>query len=107
MVPDHPRTGAIAAVGRTVPRYEKQDAVRIAVDNSGYRAILILMEWVVGFTAAAKVFVYGGYDRSAQGVLRVPRIEETRVIGGDRKRESARGAAHRMALIFRKTDHPA
>ncbi len=107
VVSDHPRTGAVAAVGRAGPRHEKQDAVRIAMDDSGNRAVLILMERVVRFAAAAEVFVNGGHNRPAQGLLRVPWIEETRVVRGDRKRERARRAAHRVALILRKTDHPA
>ncbi|OHE20272.1 MAG: hypothetical protein A2X95_01800 [Syntrophobacterales bacterium GWF2_56_9] len=106
-VADHPRAGAVAAVGRADPRHQKQNAVRVAVDDPGNRAVLILVERVVRLAAAAEMLMHGGNDRPAQGLPRVPRVEEARVVGGDRQRQRAGLAAHRVAFILRQTDHPA
>ena len=106
LVSDHPRTGAVAAVGRAVPRHEKQHAVRIAVDNAGNRTVLIFVERIIRLAAAPEVLVNRRYDRPAQRLPRIPRIEKACIVGGNRQRERIRLTAHRMSLIFRQMDHP-
>ena len=76
------------------------------MDDSGNRTVLILVERIVRLADAAEVLVHRRHDRPAQRLPRIPRIEETRVVGGNRQRQRARLAAHRMALILRQTDHP-
>ena len=106
LVADHPRPGAVPAIGRAVPRHQKQHAIRITVDDPRDGAVLILVERVVRLAAAAELLVDRRHDRPAQCLLGIPGIEEAGVVGGDGQRKRACLAAHRVALILRQTDHP-
>src|SRR5262249_27243091 len=91
-VPDNARPRAVAAVGRAEIEGQEQNAVRIAVYESGSGAVAILTQRIVGLAGRAEELTRYRNDRSPQRLRRVLAVEQAHVIGRDADRQ------HRLAL---------
>ena len=66
---DEPRAGAVTAVGRAKGGGEEQDLVGIGMDKVRRGAMILFAQRVGQFTSPGLVFVVGGNDGAAQGIV--------------------------------------
>ena len=96
----HPRTGAIAAIGRAGASGQEQHPVGIAVHQAGNHSVMVLTQRVVRLAGREEIFPAGGDVGAPQRLGGVFQIHQAGVIGRNPKRQGAGVAADGAALVF-------
>ena len=95
---------AIAAIGRTGPGGQEQDAVGIAVHDAGHDGVVVFAQRVVVLAGGADVFAARGDMGPAQRLHRILQIHQAGVIGRDADRQRALVAGDRVMLVGREAE---
>jgi len=99
MSTDQSRPRAIATIDRAETCGEKQDPIRIAVHDTGNRAGILLVKWILTLPRAYKSFFNGWYNSFPQSTVLIFQINQTQIIGSDRKWEPIAGLFKSLAFL--------
>ncbi len=103
-VADHARSRAVAAISRAEVEREEQHAIRIAMHETGHRAVAVFAQRIVRLARCAQKFAGHRNDGAAQRVVRVGRVEQAHVIRRDSQRQHRAAFDDRAAFIGRQLE---
>jgi hypothetical protein len=94
-------------MGGTKIRHQKQDSVRVSVNQAGNRSVVIFSERIQGFTGRHLVFSPHRNHGTAERMTWVHTVEKARIIGRNGQRELPHLGSGSTQLVFRQVEKTA
>ena len=98
----HPAAGAVAAVGGATVGDEKQDAIRVAVDESRHRHVAVFAARISHLARRNPCLFQPGNHLAADGAVRVLPVDQVKKVGCDAQGQFAAGENRPGAFLRRQ-----